>query len=101
MKFTTSILKKIPMVGINKPTQQELKILCFHNRHGTCFIDYKGDTPCRGVCDNYKAYNEDLKKRVNKKLIRENRINNSDPVEKWHIDLAFGFIPLGDEGEEK
>jgi hypothetical protein len=40
-----------------------------------------------------------LKKRVNKKLIKDNRINNSDPVEKWHVDLAFGFIPLGDEVE--
>jgi hypothetical protein len=98
MKYTTNILKKIPLVGINKPTQQELKILCFHNRHNTCYLGYQ-EIPCRGLCENYKCYSEEMKKRVNKKLIKDNRINNSDPVEKWHVDLAFGFIPLGDDGE--
>jgi len=70
---------------------------CFHNRNGNCYYLLSDVTRCKGLCNMFTSFDPELRNKVNKKLKnQENKLGKNDPVDKYRLDIAYGYFPEND-----
>ena len=84
------------MGDLDKSIQQK----CFHNRSGLCHFLESDLEPCCGLCANFKSLDIDLRNVVNRRLRGVDKLRKTEPVDRYHLNLAFGFYPT-DETVQK
>lgn len=70
---------------------------CFYNKKGICHFLECDLVPCHDLCANFTSFDNVLKTSINKKIKNTvNRLGKNDPVDKYRLDIAFGFTPEND-----
>jgi len=62
---------------------------CFYYKDGYCY--YLDKEKCIGLCPQWISFKPSIRNMVNKKLDKKYRVNDTDPVDKWRLDKAFGY----------
>lgn len=66
---------------------------CIRNEDGICHYLESDLVPCKGLCANFKSFDEEVRLQINSKIKHaDNKVKKGEPVTIYHLNMAFSHM---------